>query len=170
MLPTALPPSATALPGVSRGSAPGSPPMAVAPGGEAGGVRRRTWWGGRRKARMPGQPSAFAAAAQAPQVQRPKSVYSKSQVVGDFIKDKQWGSQPMKQGLKAGEGAPARVKGALSVSKNRSSSAQNLVALAPAVAPLTQVMQPEAAGVPPSLNVAVGSVEGSPGMQSHETV
>lgn len=144
MLPTALPPPTVGLP-ATRASASGSSAMGASPVGDAAGMRRRTWWGGRRKPRPPGQAGTFAAAAQPAAGARHKTVHSKSQVVGDFIQGKQWGSQPMKQGLK--DGVPtARVKGALSVSKKRSSSAQNLVALAPAVAPVAQVLQPDPAG------------------------
>lgn len=150
MLPTALPHTAANNSASTREAAAGVPQMGPPVSGEAGGAggpRRRAWWGGRRKARGPGQVSAFAApAALPPGAQRQKSVYNKSQVVGDFIKDKQWGSQPMKQGLKGADGASMRVKGTLSVSKKHSSSAQNLVALAPSTAPFAQVFQPHAAG------------------------
>lgn len=140
MLPTALPPSAAALNATSKTFTSGSSTPGVSPAGMAGGPRRRNWWGGRRKPRGPGPGMSASGSVQPPTMQRQKPQYNKSQVVGDFIRDKQWGSQPMKQGLKTGDGGLTRVKGALSVSK-RSSSAQNLMALAPPMTPFASVLQ-----------------------------
>eukprot|EP00892_Ulva_mutabilis_P006599 jgi/Ulvmu1/4310/UM002_0031.1 len=141
MLPTALPPSAAPLT-TSRTLTSGGSVSGLSTGSAGGGPRRRTWWGGRRKPRG-ASGGAMSAPVQPPTVPRQKTPQNRSQVVGDFIRDKQWGSQPMKQGLKPGEAGLPRVKGTLSVSK-RSSSAQNLMAMAPPVTQFTPVIPPAA--------------------------
>lgn len=143
MLPTALPPSAATLTATGKGFPPGTSSFGTSSVGAGAGSRRRTWWGGRRRLR--GAPLGGSPPMQPPTVPRQKPQHNRSQVVGDFIRDKQWGSQPMKQGLKPGEGSVSRVKGTLSVSK-RSSSAQNLVAMAASVTPAMPVIPPPTAG------------------------